>query len=387
MNYLKHPLARVVTGAAIAGLLVAGSADARELSFASGATPNSIGSKSIEVFTSAIQERSGGDLSVKAYMQSLLNFMETPPGLRDGMADFGAVLTPYFQTEFPSTVMLTELTMLLELDDVSAREATFAFSGAVSEYIFNNCPECLGEYANNNQVFLGIAGSTPYTLICNKPVVTLADVKGKRIRIGGPQWARWAEAMGASPVSLAVNEVYEGLSQGVLDCTAHNLPDLTNFNFIEVTRDITLGVPGGIFGGIATHINADAWKGLSPEHREAVLYGSAAIAAELARLYVKEHEDNRKLVEEDKPNITVHQPADDLRAATRDFIEKDIDTIANRYRSNHRLERSSEMIAEFRESLGRWVELVKDVHTGEELQQLYWDEVFSKVDVNQYGIK
>ena len=385
MTYLKTPLAGFIAGAALTGMLAAGNVEARELSFASGATPNSIGSKSIEVFANAITERSDGDLTVKPYMQSLLSFMETPPGLRDGMADFGAVLTPYFQTEFPSTIMLTELTMLLELDDISAREATFAFGGAISEYVFNDCPECLEEYINSNQVFLGISGSTPYTLICNKPVVTREDIEGKRIRIGGPQWARWAQAMGASPVSMAVNEVYEGLGQGVLDCTAHNLPDLTNFNFIEVTSDITLGVPGGIFGGIATHMNADAWKGLSAENREAVLYGSAAIIAELARLYVKEHEENRQLIE-DKEDITVHEAGSELKAATRQFIEQDAKTIATRYQENHGLERSGEMIAEFRKSLNRWVDLVQDVETGEELQQLYWDEVFSKVDVNQYGM-
>ncbi|MBM1143012.1 C4-dicarboxylate TRAP transporter substrate-binding protein [Alcanivorax sp. ZXX171] len=385
MNYLKTSLAGFIAGAALTSLVTAGTVEARELSFASGATPNSIGSKSIDVFTETLKERSDGELSTKAYMQSLLSFMETPPGLRDGMADFGAVLTPYFQSEFPTTIMLTELTMLLELDDTSAREATFAFGGAISEYVFNDCPECLEEYSNENQVFLGISGSTPYTLICNTPVVTMDDIEGKRIRIGGPQWARWVEAMGASPVSMAVNEVYEGLGQGVLDCTAHNLPDLTNFNFIEVTTDVTLGVPGGIFGGIATHMNADAWQSLSADNREAALYASAALAAEIARLYVKEHEENRKLIE-DKDDITVHEAGDELTAATRGFIENDIDTIAERYRDKHDLERSGEMISDFRERMSHWVELVKNVETQEELQQLYWDEVFSKVDVNQYGL-
>lgn len=385
MNYLKKPLAGFIAGAALTSVIAVGSADARELSFASGATPNSIGSKSINVFADALEERSDGELNTKAYMQSLLSFMETPPGLRDGMADIGAVLTPYFQSEFPATIMLTEMTMLLELDDTSAREATFAFGGAISEYVFNNCPECLEEYNKENQVFLGISGSTPYTLICNTPVVTMDDIEGKRIRIGGPQWARWAEAMDASPVSMAVNEVYEGLGQGVLDCTAHNLPDLTNFNFIEVTSDITLGVPGGIFGGIATHMNKDAWSSLSAENREAIMYASAAIAAELARLYVKEHEENRQLIE-DKDDITVHEAGDELRAATREFIEGDIDTIAERYLDKHDLERSEEMISEFRETMSRWVELVEDVETGEELRRLYWEEVFSKVDVNQYGM-
>lgn len=385
MNYLKKPLAGFIAGAALTSLFAGGNLEARELSFASGATPNSIGSKSIDVFSAALEERSDGDLSTKAYMQSLLSFMETPPGLRDGMADFGAVLTPYFQTEFPSTIMLTELTMLLELDGTSAREATFAFGGAISEYVFNNCPECLEEYTDSNQVFLGISGSTPYTLICNKPITTLIELKGKRIRAGGPQWSRWIESMGASPVSMAVNEVYEGLGQGVLDCTAHNLPDLTNFNFIEVTSDVTLGVPGGIFGGIATHMNADAWKSLSAGHRKDVLYASAALAAEIAHLYVKEHEENQELIRE-KDDITVHEAGDELKSATRSFIENDTATIAQRYQENHDLARSDEMIAGFRERLSHWVELVQDVEPGEELQQLYWDEVFSKVDVNQYGM-
>jgi len=385
MNHLKTPLVGVIAGVALTSLVTAGNLQARELSFASGATPNSIGSKSIDVFAKALEERSDGELQAKAYMQSLLSFMETPPGLRDGMADIGSVLTPYFQTEFPATIMLTEMTMLLELNDTTAREATFAFGGAISEYVFNNCPECLQEYHNENQVFLGISGSTPYTLICNPPVGTLEEIKGKRIRTGGPQWARWAEAMDGSPVSMAVNEVYEGLGQGVLDCTAHNLPDLTNFNFIEVTTDITLGVPGGIFGGIATHMNRDSWASLSPENREAMLYASAAIAAELAHLYVKEHDENRELIAE-KDDITVHEAGDGLKTATREFIRGDIDTIAQRYMERHDLERSGEMIREFRELMSQWVEKIQDVESREALHKLYWDEVFSQVNVNEYGL-
>lgn len=360
--------------------------DARELRFASGATHNSIGSKSIDAFTSAINEKSGGELSVRAYMQSLLSFMETPAGLRDGLADIGSVLTPYFPSDFPATIMLTEMTMLLELDDVSAREATYAFSGAISEYVFQNCPECIKEYSDRNQVFMGIAGSTPYNLLCNKPVRTAEEMRGKRIRIGGPQWSRWATEMGASPVSMAVNDTYEGLGQGVIDCTAHNLPDLTSFNFIEVISDVTLGVPGGIFGGIATHANRDTWTRLSADQREALMYASAAIAAELAWLYAEDHEANLQLVH-DKPNITVHEADDNFRAQTRAFIENDMVAIADRYKERHNLARADEMVAEFREVLDRWLDKTRGMVEVEELTELYWNEVFSKVDVNSYGLR
>ena len=44
------------------------------------------------------------------------------------------------------------------------------------------------------------------------------------------------------------------------------------------------------------------------------------------------------------------------------------------------------MISGFRELLGKWVKKVKDVHTREELMGLYWNDVFSTVDVSAYGI-
>jgi TRAP-type C4-dicarboxylate transport system substrate-binding protein len=384
------PLSRrfpgLLAGAAIIGLTAAGAVDARELSFASGATHNSIGSKSIDVFAETVEKHSGGELTVKPYMQSLLSFMETPPGLRDGMADFGAVLTPYFPSEFPSTTMLTELTMLLELNDTSAREATFAFGGAISEFVFQNCPECLQENEKQNQVFLGIAGSTPYNLLCNKPVRSLEELDGKRVRTGGPQWSRWATELGASPVSMAVNDTYEGLGQGVIDCTAHNMPDLTSFNFIEVVSDITLGVPGGIYGGIGTHMNADAWASLDSPQREAVLHGAAAIAAEIAVLYVEDHHTNMKLVK-DMEDIDVYQADQALTDRTRAFIKNDLAAVAALYQDRYNLERADTMIAEFRELLGQWVDKVADVNTREELTKLYWQEAFSNVDVDAYGLR
>lgn len=85
MTYLKTPLAGFVAGATLAGMLAAGNVGARELSFASGATPNSIGSKSIEVFTNALEERSDGDLTA---MPSL-----TPEGVSEKLSrDWGNTL-------------------------------------------------------------------------------------------------------------------------------------------------------------------------------------------------------------------------------------------------------------------------------------------------------
>ncbi|SES77679.1 TRAP-type C4-dicarboxylate transport system, substrate-binding protein [Marinobacter segnicrescens] len=379
------PLKTIATGIAIAGLATANIAGAKELSFASGTPLNSMGAKAVYVFADAVEEHSEGDVTVKAYIQSLLSFMETPAGLRDGMADLGTVLTPYFPSDFPNTIMLTELTMALELADVSPQDAVFAYTGAVSEYVINNCPACLQEHHDRNQIFLGLASSSPYGLFCNGAITSKEDMEGKRIRIGGPQWSRWVTAMGGSPVSIPVNETYEGLDQGVVDCTAHNLSDYLNFKFIEIASDVTMGVPGGTFGGVGTSMNADAWKGLSEEDRTSVLYGAATIAAEIAKLYLEDHEEALRRIDE-QPELTLHEPDEEFRQMTRDFIEQDLKTVASSYAERYDVQQAEARMAEFKEMLDEWVGKVEGIETREELRDLYWKEVFSKVDVTSYGI-
>lgn len=379
------PLKTIAAGIAIAGLATVNIANATELRFATGAPQNTLGTKAMDAFIQAVEERSGGDIRVKGYAQSLLSFMETPTGLRDGIADLGHVLTPYFPSDFPNTIMLTELTMALELADVSPQDAVFAYTGAVSEYVINHCPDCLQEHHDRNQIFLGLASSSPYGLFCNGAITSKEDIEGKRIRIGGPQWSRWVTAMGGSPVSIPVNETYEGLSQGVVDCTAHNLSDYLNFKFIEIASDVTMGVPGGTFGGVGTSMNADVWKALSEENRTSVLYGAATTAAEIAKLYLEDHEEALRRIDE-QPELTLHEPDEEFRQMTRDFIEQDLKTVASSYAERYDVQDAEARMAEFKQMLDEWVGKVEGIETREELRDLYWEEVFSKVDVSSYGI-
>lgn len=41
---------------------------------------------------------------------------------------------------------------------------------------------------------------------------------------------------------------------------------------------------------------------------------------------------------------------------------------------------------EFRPVLERWVDLVQGIDSAEALADRYWEEVYSKVDVSQYGL-
>lgn len=382
----KNPvLSGMAAGIALTGLVGANVASAEQLNFATGSPQNSLGAKALDTFAEAVETHSDGDITVKGYVQSLLSFMETPAGLRDGMADLGHVLTPYFPSDFPNTIMLTEMTMAPELSEVDARQAMFAYTGAVAEFVINDCPECIEEHLNRNQVYLGMVSTSPYGLFCNGAVRTADDIDGKRIRIGGPQWSRWVETMGGSPVSIPVNETYEGLSQGVVDCTAHNLSDLLNFKFIDVVSDVTMGVPGGTFGGVGTNMNADAWRSLTDDGRTSVLYAAARASADIAVLYYEDHVEALRRIDE-SDSVTLHQPDDALVEATQEFIEQDLETVAAHYQERFDIENAESRMDEFRAALAEWVDKVEGIETREALGDLYWEEVFSQVDTGSYSL-
>ncbi|WP_339804407.1 C4-dicarboxylate TRAP transporter substrate-binding protein [uncultured Marinobacter sp.] len=385
MVFAKHTLTSVTLSTIMLTGITINAAQAKEIRYATGYPPNSIGSIAADKYVEAIEEYSKGAYTARSYPQTLLSFMEMSDGLRDGLADSGAVLLTYASSQYPRANMLGEMSMLLDLGDIEAHKSGMAFAGAMAEYMFFNCPSCLAEFTAQNQVYAGAGASTRYVLLCNKPVVSLADVRGKRLRIGGANWARWAENLGASPVSMSVSEMYEGISQGVLDCTIQSTPELTIFKMMEVVTDITTDVPGGSYGASSNSINAQSWASLSELGRESMLYGTAVTSADITWRYAKASIENMQTAR-DMPGITVHEPAADLAEATEAFILADLDNIASTYQSRHDINNADVLIENFKPILERWVALVKDVDGPEALSKLYWDEVYSKVDVSTYGL-
>lgn len=376
----------LVVSVLTAGALLAGVAEARNLRYAVGYPPGTIGAEAGAVYADALKEFSGGDLTARVYPLSLLNFREATEGIRQGIADGAWVVLPYFPKEFPHANMIAELSMMLELSDSNSEKGGLAFAGAMSEYIFLKCPECVNEFAQHGHVFAGSSASSPYNLICTKPVTSVADVKGTRIRDGGPQYSRWMRAFGAHGVAMSANDVFSALSQGVVDCTATPVSDLNNFRLMDVATHVTVGAPGGVAAGIAANnTNIGTWRSLSADQRRALLRASAVLSAEIAWRFLDEA---KVAVEQARKNkrISVLEPEPELVEATRDFIRGDLGGITSSYSERYGVKRGDEIVAEFTPLLEKWIKLVEPVNSSKELAELYWQEAYSKVDVEKYGL-
>lgn len=376
------------TAATVSLALVAASAAplaAQSLNFAYGYPSTSAIGLAVDDYAAAVSERSGGAMDVTGFAMSLLSLPETSPGVRDGLADVGFVLPPYYPAEYSTNLYLHELNLLINLAENPTGKEPLAFTGAMLQYTFENCPECLAEFAAQNQVYTG-GGVTPlYNLLCKDVTITsVEDLAGKRLRAGGAGFVRFAEHFGAQGVRLPVNEAYEALDQGIIDCAMLSAPELTNYNLHEVVTDITPGIPGGAFAGVASaNVNLDRWNGMTDAQREALLWGGTVMTA--ATTWNFYTDDAAAIQNARDKGITIHDPEPELVAALKDFTEQDLQTVATLFSETYNVTRAAEITAEFAPLLERWYGLVADVESQQDLQTLLWDEVVSKVDPATYA--
>src|SRR5690625_812416 len=138
----KTSVSRVFLGAVFFALIAIGagaigSAEAKQLNYALGTPPNTPGHTAVNIFADAVKEESKGDLTVRVYPLSLLNFAEMSSGLRDGIGDIGLVLTPYHPAEYPSINLIGESSMLLSLIEGGGEgKEGLAFGAAMTEFVF-----------------------------------------------------------------------------------------------------------------------------------------------------------------------------------------------------------------------------------------------------------
>lgn len=377
----KTKMMTALGGAAL--LALSTTADARELTFAIGHPPGSYLIMGGEAFAETVAAETGGSLTAKVFPMSLLSMAETSAGLREGLADMGTVMSTYFTAEFPHTNMILDASMMLGgMGPEAAKVAGLAYAAAMAEFILTQCPECNAEFAAENQVYTGAAGTPGYALNCTKPVVTMEDLAGARLRIGGANWARWSGAVGATPVTMSGNEMLEALAQGVLDCIILSVPDVQNFGMGASVKHITMGAPGGVYVASLTNMNRDTWLELTAEERSAVMKGAARAAAISTWAYQAGQEDVLSKVAAD--GVTVHQADPAVIAKTAEFAAADRTALVGLY-ADKGVTRGEEMLTAFQTLLEKWVGLTQGITGADALADLYWSELYSKVDVATHG--
>jgi len=371
-------------GAATAAILAAGTiggASAQQLRVATGLPGPHGFTYGIERFAEYLQEHAG--LNSTIYLLDLLTLPEIPEGVRDGIADVGVTVTSYRPADFSETNMMADLSMVATSGNVPPIPAA-AMSGAMMEYILLNCEDCVAEYTAMNQVFVANAATSPYVLLCREPVEnSVAGMRGLRLRSGAANFGRWAEDLGGIKVSMPGNEIYEAMSQGVVDCSMLAASTLVEQSLADVTRQVIRGVPGGVFAATANNaVNLDVWRGLSVEQRQAYLRGSAEMAAHIVFRY--EALDADAYAAAAQNGLPVENASAELMEHYNQFVSDDLAVIAESFGTQYGVENAAEKIQIGVDLIHRWQDLTRNVTTVEELAEIYWNEILSRVDAATY---
>lgn len=364
---LAVAVAVAIGGTALAG---AGPVQAEELRIAIGLTGENALVRGMHRFADNIAEGTGGEYTGKVFPNTLLNFAESPNGVRDGIADVAYVVPAYTRAEFLNTN--------LPLDMATASIDPVVITGAVNDYVIN-CAPCMEEYARMNQVFLGMASIGPYYMMTKPKIVTADDFKAKKIRGFGP-FGRWVEAMGATSVSLPANDIYESISQGQIDGNTHTVDVLKSLSLGEVT-DYLLNAPIGIYTGNSMfNLNKDVWNDLTEEQKRAFMLAGGDAVAWTTVEYFKENQ--ALLNDPSQVGVELVEPSDEVRAATERFHKEDLATVAKLNREQYGIADADDAVARMNELVAKWEKLTAGIDKSDPaaVAELYNREIFGKVD-------
>jgi tripartite ATP-independent transporter DctP family solute receptor len=90
-------------------------------------------------------------------------------------------------------------------------------------------------------MLIGYAGGGTRNIFINKPMGSLADIKGLKVRVqGAPIWSKTFQAVGMAPTVIAYNEVYNGIQNGVIQAGENEAAGVESMKFYEVAPNLAM---------------------------------------------------------------------------------------------------------------------------------------------------
>ncbi len=224
--------------------------------------------KTQEAWIKTIEQASGGNLTVEVDKAALAK----PDGqydlVKNGVRDMVWHVAAYTRGRF---------------DMLSAGEIPFLCPNATI------CSQALSTwYAKHGLAdkeftdtkLLNVFVHGPGTIHTLKPVKTLEEIKGIKIRAGGAG-VPIAQALGMSVVAMPATEAHEALSRGTVDGVLFPWEAIDSFRLAELTKS-HLEVPGGLYTAtFVIIVNKDAFAKLTPGNQAALMKASGEAGSAL----------------------------------------------------------------------------------------------------------
>jgi TRAP-type C4-dicarboxylate transport system substrate-binding protein len=152
--------------------------------------------------------------------------------MAQGISDITFTLPGYTSSDFPM-MGLTELPGTAN----SAADGT--------RKLWANFDRFLARDFKDSKVLMLWNSDTASLMSKSKPIRTLDDLKGMKIRTPSAAQSAQIVALGATPIDMPANQIYTSLDRGVIDAAQIPMSAAIDFKLIEVARYFTINAPLG----------------------------------------------------------------------------------------------------------------------------------------------
>lgn len=329
-------------------------------------------------FAKEVEARTDGQLKVRVFAGgSLLGAKALSDGVRDQVADVGFIVYANTPAYYPYAVLLNDLAMLGEND--------MAGLFAVTELFSQHCEPCQAEAFRQNQVFLTGISTTAYGLIARTDVNSAEKIRGKKLRVAGSLWDRFASSVGATGVNVPTAEMFEALSRGTIDGAIYAVGGLKSHSLADVASSVVLLNLGSVRSGSMFSLNRDVWTSFTPEQRTAVYKAAAKGVVTTTRAYIQADEEALELAKEKK--LPIEQPDESLIKARAAFVQADEAVVIRNAKEKLGIENPEAFIEKYKELLAKYEALVPPIETDtDQLAELMYNEILARL-APDYGVK
>lgn len=210
-------------------------------------------------FAQEVEKRSGGDLKIDImWGGALFKANASRQSIAAGVVDMGTIIPDYFPKEMVSFT-LTNLPF----------ENLDPWVGLKTNFEHMKSPEVTSNLAEQNLSFVTSYMLSNVIVLCKGSAVrTLEDIKGKKIR-GVGTFGKIFGDLGANLVSMSIYKAYQGLGNGLLDCSLGYMSATIALKQHEASDSLTK-LNWGTYTGLGIFINKDTLTKLSPSQRKVI---------------------------------------------------------------------------------------------------------------------
>ena len=268
----------------------------------------SIHTQVIDPWSKKVTKESDGTLNVQVFQgQSLVSMLNAYDRVLNGVADFAFCIVGPISTQVPRTTVAT-----LPFEAENAHEAGLALERLNEKGVLGE------EWSKVKPIGFGVFANMSFHT--KDRIDKMDDLRGMKLSVQGRVAGQTVEALGGTPITLAVTELYPSLQRGVIGGVAIGWPATVSFKTHDFVHHHLLESLGG--EGAMMIMNKETYARLSGKAKQAIDANIGTVYTNWFNKVIDDTERENRAVLENAKDQEIHRLTAEERARWKDKMAR-----------------------------------------------------------------